>query len=206
MAVLIVRTGYFVSSTYAAAGINQTINFQGKLVDNNGLNVANGNYDIVFSLYAASSGGSPLWTETWNSGTAQVAVQDGVFRVALGTYSSFSSFDFNSDSLYLSVKVSADAEMTPRIRFTGVPYAFVAKTVVDDALDFAQLEDTLDLDANLTINQTGYTWSQTYTGTSAPGLSYTASGAVSSGNAAALDVNVSNASTTVPAMMLQQVV
>jgi hypothetical protein len=122
--------------------------------------------------------------------------------VALGTHSTFSSFNFNDDSLYLAIKVGADAEMTPRIRFTSVPYAFVAKTVVDDALDFAQFQDILDVDANLTVNQTGFTWTQTYTGTSAPGLSYTASGAVSSGNAAALDVNVSNASTTVPAMML----
>jgi len=174
IAVLIVRTGFFVSSTYAAAGINQTINFQGKLVDNNGLNVANGNYDIVFYLYAASSGGSALWTETWNSGTTQVAVQDGVFRVALGTHSTFSSFNFNDDSLYLAIKVGADAEMSPRIRFTSVPYAFVAKTVVDDALDFAQFQDILDVDADLTVNQAAYTWTQDFTGTTTTGYTYNA--------------------------------
>lgn len=174
VAFLAFGTSYFVSSTYAAAGINQTINFQGKLVTNSGLNVADGNYDITFYLYAASSGGSALWTEVWNTGTAQVPVQDGVFRVALGTHSVLTSFNFNDDSLYLAVKVGADPEMTPRIRFTSVPYAFVAKTVVDDALDFDQFKDTMALDANTTVNQSSYTWTQNFTGNTTTGYTYNA--------------------------------
>ncbi len=35
----------------------------------------------------------------------------------------------NSDSLYLGIKVGADAEMTPRIRFTAVPYAFNSQSL-----------------------------------------------------------------------------
>lgn len=77
-----------------------------------------------------------------------------------------------------------------------------AASISDDSLDYNKFEDTMDLDAALTLNQTTYSWSQTYTGTSAPGLTYTSSGAVSSGNAAALYMNISNASTTVPAMLL----
>jgi|GEM_PF-4918074 len=174
VALLAFGTSYSVSSTYAAAGINQTINFQGKLVNSSGLNVADGNYDITFYLYAASSGGSALWTEVWNTGTAQVPVQDGVFRVALGTHSVLTSFNFNDDSLYLAVKVGADPEMTPRIRFTSVPYAFVAKTVVDDALDFDQFKDTMALDANTTVNQSSYTWTQNFTGNTTTGYTYNA--------------------------------
>ncbi|MFO0703367.1 MAG: hypothetical protein U0525_01430 [Patescibacteria group bacterium] len=181
VALIVVTLSFYVSSIYAAVGINQTINFQGKLVGSNGLNVANGNYDMVFTLYDASSGGSTLWTETWNSGTSQVPVTDGIFRVALGTHASMSSVDFNQDTIYLGVKVGADAEMTPRIRFTSVPYAFIAKTVVDDALDFAQFKDTMALDAALTVNQTTNTWTQSFTGTTATGLTYSSDSLTSGG-------------------------
>ncbi|MDZ7586996.1 MAG: hypothetical protein U0946_04520, partial [Patescibacteria group bacterium] len=49
-----------------------------------------------------------------------------------------------------------------------------AATITDDSLDFAQFQDTLDLDANLILNQTGYTWVQNFTGTTATGLTYNA--------------------------------
>jgi hypothetical protein len=105
------------------------INFQGKVVSSDGTNVSDGNYDFEFKLYATAAGGTPLWTETWNSGTSQVAVSDGVFRVGLGTYQSLSSLDFNQDSLYLAVNFNGDGEMSPRIRMTAVPYAFNAQKV-----------------------------------------------------------------------------
>lgn len=43
-----------------------------------------------------------------------------------------------------------------------------------DCLDFAEFEDTLDLDANLTLNQSTSTWSQSFTGAATNGLTYTA--------------------------------
>ncbi len=43
-----------------------------------------------------------------------------------------------------------------------------------DCLDFAELEDTLDLDANLTLNQTTNTWMQSFTGTNGVGYTYNA--------------------------------
>ncbi len=46
--------------------------------------------------------------------------------------------------------------------------------VTADSLDFIDLEDTLDLDANLVLNQTTNTWAQTFTGTTTTGLTYTA--------------------------------
>jgi hypothetical protein len=47
----------------AAAGINKQINFQGKVTNGNGTNVANGSYSFTFSLYTVASGGSNVWTE-----------------------------------------------------------------------------------------------------------------------------------------------
>lgn len=110
---------------FAAAGINEKINFQGKLVKADGTNVSNGSYSIVFTLYDASSAGNNLWDETQS-----VTVTDGVFRVSLGDVdSTISAVDFNTDTLYLGIKVGADSEMTPRVRFTAVPYAFMAEKV-----------------------------------------------------------------------------
>lgn len=117
----------FVSRAYAAVGINKQINFQGKLVNSNGTNVTDGGYSVVFSLYNVASGGSAIWTET-----DTVTTTTGIFQVALGATTAFpGNVDFNSDSLYLGIKVGTDAEMTPRIRFAAVPYAFNAAALDD---------------------------------------------------------------------------
>src|SRR5260221_4744950 len=119
---LVSSFSFYVLSAQAATGINKQINFQGKLVDNNGLNVADSTYSVVFSLYSGSSGGTAVWTET-----DSVTTKAGIFQVALGANTVFpGNVDFNSDNLYLCIKVSTDAEMTPRVRFTAVPYAFNA--------------------------------------------------------------------------------
>lgn len=116
----------FTHEADAATGIRRTINFQGKLVNTNGTNVANGNYSIVFSIYDVSSGGTALWSETQST----VAVTDGVFQVELGSSTVFpADFNFNWDGRYLGVNVASDGEMTPRIRLTAAPYAFNAEKV-----------------------------------------------------------------------------
>lgn len=52
----------------AAAGINQVIPLQGKVVNANGTNVTDGTYDFVLKLYdGAASGSSALFTETWSA-------------------------------------------------------------------------------------------------------------------------------------------
>ena len=82
----------FVLSANAATGINKEINFQGKLVDNNGLNVADNTYSVVFSLYSVSSGGTAIWTET-----DSVTTKAGVFQVQLGATTPFpGNVDYNS--------------------------------------------------------------------------------------------------------------
>lgn len=110
---------------FAASGINSTINFQGKVVNSNGTNVADGQYTFVFTLYDAASAGSNLWTETQSN----VTVTGGIFRVSLGSVNSLSVVNFNSDSIYLGINFNSDGEMTPRIRFASVPYAFNAQQV-----------------------------------------------------------------------------
>lgn len=54
--------------SYAATGINEAVNLQGKVVNSDGTNVTDGTYDFVFKIYdGGSSGASTLFTESWTS-------------------------------------------------------------------------------------------------------------------------------------------
>ena len=120
---------YPVTQVEAATGINQTVTFQGKVVNSDGTNVTDGDYDFVFSMYTVSTSGSAIWTET-RTGANQVTVTDGIFSVALGEITALpGSVDFNTDNIYLGINFNSDGEMTPRVRFTAVPYAFNALKV-----------------------------------------------------------------------------
>jgi hypothetical protein len=142
------------------AAINPQINFQGKLTNPDGTNVTDGTYSIVFSIYSASSGGSAIWAETQSG----VSVASGIFQVSLGSVTSLpGSVNFASNSLWLGVKVGADAEMTPRIQFTAAPYAFNADQVGGlTSAQFVQLaqgvqSDTSTTNASIGVNKTGIT-------------------------------------------------
>src|SRR5687768_4356203 len=73
----------------------------------------------------------------------------------------------------LSGCVAAGEGTTPTIAAT-LGTSISAAEVDPDSLDFTEFQDTLDLDAALTLNQTTNDWSQTYTGTTGTGLLYTA--------------------------------
>jgi len=140
------------SQVFATAGINQTINFQGKVVNSDGTNVTDGDYDFTFRLYKVSTSGTVQWTENWTGGN-QISVSDGIFRAALGTHTSMSSLDFNDDSWYLTIEFNGDGEMDPRIRFASVPYAFNAKTV--GGLSVTNTTGTLTIPNSTTISFAG---------------------------------------------------
>lgn len=146
------------NSAYAAAGIYEKINFQGKLVNTDGTNVADSTYSITFTLYDGSGGGATnLWDEVQN-----VTTTDGIFRVELGSVdATIAAVDFNTDTLYLGIKVGSDTEMTPRVRFDAVPYAFMAEKV--NGLSVTNNgNNTLDIANGLTL--TVSTASKTITG------------------------------------------
>ena len=123
----------------AAIGINQAINYQGRLMDNSGANVADGIYQIEFTLYDQASGGAQLWSASTTNGlptgtpvAVSVSVQSGLFTILLGDTGTGQvplDIDWNQDSLFLGITIGADAEMTPRKRLTAVPYAFNSQTL-----------------------------------------------------------------------------
>ncbi len=70
ISLLVIATLYISASVsvYGATGINQIINFQGKVVNTDGTNVTDGTYDFTVKLYdGAASGSSNTYTETWSS-------------------------------------------------------------------------------------------------------------------------------------------
>jgi hypothetical protein len=101
-----------------------TINYQGKLADSTSIAVANGTYQMEFTLYDAPTGGTTLWSEV-RTGGDEVTVTDGLFSVMLGEVTPLTSVDFNQ-TLYLGVEIESDGEMTPRKVLGTVPAAFQA--------------------------------------------------------------------------------
>lgn len=144
----------------AQASITKLLYFQGKLSKtSDGTNIANGSYSMRFKIYDALGSGSPptggnlLWTETWDgtSGSSQVTFTNGMFSVALGTYTPLSSLDFNTNAYYLSIDVnitgSYDGEMAPRQQLAASAFAFNANAAVGDGrldLSYAPATDTYD--------------------------------------------------------------
>lgn len=135
-----VMAGWFCSfsSAQAANGINRQISYQGKLLDTTGVPVTNGTYQMKFALYAAASGGTPLWVASGTSVGAPTAipvtVQSGLFSILLGDSSeaggwqnTLDGVDWNSTTIYLGVTIGSDSEMTPRKRLGAVPQAFNAE-------------------------------------------------------------------------------
>ncbi|MBI4032879.1 hypothetical protein HY374_04190 [Candidatus Berkelbacteria bacterium] len=139
-----------VSIEPAQAAINRQIPFAAVLNDRAGRPVT-GALDFVFRLYSAASGGEAIWTESW-TGAKAPTLTAGALNVLLGTHTSLTSVDFNSDSLYLGVTVGTDSEMTPRIRLGAAPYAMNSEKVDGRSVGTAANEIlALDASRNLTL-------------------------------------------------------
>ena len=144
-----VVSGLFSPRTASAApGINQQVNFQGRLLNAQGAAVADGYYNIQFKIYQDGTGtvannptGTLEWTEDWtNQGGNGVQVKNGYMSVQLGSVNPFGSqVDWNQDTLWLSINIgntnvsctpitscALDGEMLPMKRLGSTPYAMNA--------------------------------------------------------------------------------
>ncbi len=135
--------------TQAATGINEQINFQGRLLNSSGATVPDGYYNIQFKIYQDGDGlsvgnttGSPAGTLKWtenhlNNSSQGVQVKNGFMSVQLGAITAFgSSVDWNQNTLWLSMNIGStnltctpfssctpDGEMVPMKRLSSTPYA-----------------------------------------------------------------------------------
>lgn len=107
--------------TYSA--IPTTVNYQGYLAGTDGVPL-NSQLSVEFRLYQQAQGGVELWVETH-----QVMVRNGFFNTELGANTAFPDQLFENP-VFLGITVIGDSEMTPRLRFSSVPTALHAQSIV----------------------------------------------------------------------------
>lgn len=109
----------------ALAQIPQTMNYQGRLEDNSGNPVSDGNYSIVFSIFDAATNGNSLWTET-----RSVTTEDGFFTLTLGENT---AIDINTDQqIWLNINIGGN-DLTPRTKLSGSLSSLSTKAVENTA-------------------------------------------------------------------------
>ena len=111
-----------VFASVSFADIPNTLNYQGRLMDQSGQPVTEGQYTVTFRLYAAASGGTMVWEEG-----QPVATNNGYFNTVLGNTTVLTPSMF-SQPLWAGMQVAANAEMTPRQKLSTSAYAM---TVAD---------------------------------------------------------------------------
>ncbi len=112
----------------AAAAVPPLTTVEGVLRGAGGGPVADGDYKLAFALYAAASGGTPLWQQA----AAAVTVQSGGFEVTLGQAAPLDAKLLAGGALWLGVSVEGEAEL-PRRPLRSVPFALRAS--VAEGLD-----------------------------------------------------------------------
>lgn len=183
---------------HAAVGINEQLNFQGRLLNGAGGVVNDGNYNMRFKIYQDGDGDPDTadetlkWTETRTSGD-QVRVVNGYFSVQLGSVNTFgSSVDWDQSILWLSIEIGGtsgspawDGEMDPFKRLTAVPQAFNSQNLGGrSASQFVQLnagaspQGVTTSNTAIAINQTGAGDLLTLQGNGSNVLSLTKAGAL----------------------------
>jgi hypothetical protein len=126
--VLFLALALIALAALANAEVPQLINYQGRLTDDGGNSVADGQYNITFKIWNVPVGSItlPVWI-----GTPQaVQVTDGLFNCQIGPIPS-SVFSTGAER-YLGITVGTDDEIEPRTQLVSVPYAYHA-VVADSA-------------------------------------------------------------------------
>lgn len=133
------------------AGVPAQINYQGFLTDDG--EPFTGDKPMVFRLYDAENMGTMIW----ESGSATVPVNNGLYTYKLGTSDGvgvFAEIDWAQyNEIWLSVEVDG-AELPNKTKIVSVPYALCAKDVDPDSditvnnLTVAQDLNSGNLDCN----------------------------------------------------------
>ena len=109
----------------ASAGVPQQLTYHGRLFDQNG-NPLNASATVTVDIFAASSGGTTLWSETYSASTSgAVAVVEGFYSLNLGSQTAFPANLWDGSTRYLQLTVNGEA-LTPRQPIESVAYAIHA--------------------------------------------------------------------------------
>jgi len=127
----------FGQSFYVLNGIDQrsnpsVIDYQGYLTDLSNAPITNPAQPLTFGIYSASSGGTPIWSETQSA----VNVKQGIFHVLLGSVVPLPDTVFTKNSTrWLALTVGSQV-MTPRTRIVSAGYAYHAGHA--DSVEYAR--------------------------------------------------------------------
>lgn len=151
-----------------ASATPSTMNFQGRLTSPSGNIVVDGQYNMRFSIYSTSSGGTALWTETRQT-TSRVPVTNGLFSVQLGAVNPLVPELFNNTDLYFEITMATpgtatcptagcaawESPMSPRNKLATSAYAFnSARLNGKSDTDFAAASGSSSYIQNTTSPQT----------------------------------------------------
>jgi hypothetical protein len=106
-----------------ASGQGTAFTYQGRLTDSNG--PASGTFDLAFSLFSGSGGGSPVTPPMTNT----VAVSNGLFMATLDFGANFPGADRWLEIAARPSGLGGFVILTPRQKFTATPYAITARNV-----------------------------------------------------------------------------
>ncbi|HEY3243123.1 MAG TPA: hypothetical protein VGM03_07205, partial [Phycisphaerae bacterium] len=129
-AVVLIAAG----AVWAQTPLGTTITYQGRLTAG-GIPAA-GNYDFVFGLFGAATGGSPIATVGTVGSPVVLPVTDGLFTAQLNFTASNA---FNGDERWLDIQVRPSGSgsyqvLTPRQPLTATPYALKTRGVTGYSL------------------------------------------------------------------------
>jgi len=120
-----------IAGVIAFAEVPNLITYQGRLTDDTGTPVADGDYSIVFDIYNGTDFASQkLWTDTMT-----VTASEGLFSILLGSETPLLPEVFDGTTRYLAITIVGESEMTPRTPIVSVPYAMVAGSALSEAVD-----------------------------------------------------------------------
>ena len=134
-------TGEVQAEDEAAEGVPHSLTHQGRLLDDDGAPVT-GDVELSYTIYDAADSGDVLWQDV-----LEISVDDtGFYTVVLGGEENPIDPVILSDGVgWLGVAVDQEAEMTPRISLTSVPFALRAQRAQSAAVaDYAGVAEFAD--------------------------------------------------------------
>jgi hypothetical protein len=103
------------------AEIPQYINYQGRLTDDTGNPLEDGDYSIIFAIWDEETEGDQLWANDFG-----VTVVNGFFAVSLGPLEE--NIFSTGANRWLSIDINGLGELEPRTQLLSAPYAYHALT------------------------------------------------------------------------------
>ncbi len=127
--VMIMAISIAVIGIFTANAAPPLISYQAKLCDSSGNPVPDGNYQMIFSIYGDSVGGTPLWTEV----RPAVSTSSGYFHLNLGSTEPWDERNMLGPSTrYLQIQIGSMPPMSPRTKLTSVPQSVFTQRVSGD--------------------------------------------------------------------------